>query len=184
MIKAPLELETPRLLLRRPYAADAWAIYERYSSDREATRYMAWPRHTSINDTYAFLTFSDAEWRRWPAGPYVIYSRDGELLGSTGYAFETTERAITGYILARDAWGRGYATESLRAMIDLAPRIGIRLLTASCHADHAASAHVLEKCGFVKEGRLANHMVFPNLGTVRPADVLAYSLAIPAGSPT
>jgi [ribosomal protein S5]-alanine N-acetyltransferase len=182
MSKAPLELETPRLLLRRPRAADARAIFERYSSDREATRYMAWPMHTTINDTYAFLTFSDAEWRRWPAGPYVIHSRDGRLLGSTGYAFETLERAITGYIFARDAWGLGYATESLRAMVELAPRIGIRLLTASCHAEHAASAHVLEKCGFVQEARLASHMVFPNLGSASPADVLAYSLAVSADS--
>ena len=179
MTKAPVEIETARLLLRRPRAEDAWAIYERYASDREATRYMAWPVHTTINDTYAFLTFSDAEWRRWPAGPYIIYSRDGDLIGSTGYAFETADRAITGYILARDAWGQGYATESLRAMVDLAPRLGIRLLTASCHADHAASAHVLEKCGFVQDARLASHMVFPNLGTQLPADVLSYSLAIP-----
>ena len=177
-MKAPPELETPRLLLRRPRAEDAWAIYERYASDREATKYMAWPVHTTINDTYAFLTFSDAEWRRWPAGPYIIYSRGGDLLGSTGYAFETADRAVTGYILARDAWGVGYATESLRAMIELAPRIGIRTLTASCHADHAASAHVLEKCGFVRAARLPGHMVFPNLSTRLPADVLSYSLAI------
>ena len=178
MTRAPQEVETPRLLLRRPRAEDAWAIYERYASDREATKYMAWPMHTTINDTYAFLACSDAEWRRWPAGPYIICSRDGELIGSTGYAFETTERAITGYILARDAWGRGYATESLRAMIDVAARIGIRVLTASCHADHGASAHVLEKCGFVQDGRLSGHMVFPNLGSQLPADVLSYSLAI------
>ena len=110
-------------MMRRPRTEDAWAIFDRYASDAEATRYMAWPVHTTINDTYAFLTFSDVEWERWPAGPYVIFSRaNGTLLGSTGFAFETSHRAITGYILARDAWGQGYATESLRAMVELAPQ--------------------------------------------------------------
>jgi RimJ/RimL family protein N-acetyltransferase len=107
----------------------------------------------------------------------VIFSRTtGVLLGSTGFAFETTHRAITGYILARDAWGQGYATESLRAMVELAPKIGIRVLSASTHIDHAASGRVLEKCGFVKDGVLPKHMVFPNLDTRLPSVVMSYSL--------
>jgi [ribosomal protein S5]-alanine N-acetyltransferase len=179
MKKAPLEIETARLVMRRPRKEHAWGIFDRYAADAEATRYMAWPVHTTINDTYAFLTFSDVEWERWPAGPYVIFSRaGGMLLGSTGFAFETPDRAITGYILARDAWGRGYATESLRAMVELAPSIGIRVLSASTHADHAVSGRVLEKCGFVKEGLLPRHMVFPNLGTPLPSDVISYSLTL------
>lgn len=179
MPKAPVELETERLVMRRPRAEDARAIFERYAADPEATRYMAWPVHTTINDTYAFLTFSDVEWERWPAGPYVIFSRaEGTLLGSTGFAFETSSRAITGYIFARDAWGRGYATESLRAMVDLAPQIGIRVLSASTHVDHVISRRVLEKCGFVRDGVLPMHMVFPNLGSRVPCDVASYTLAL------
>ena len=179
MRKAPLALETARLVMRRPRSEDAQPIFERYAADPEATRYMAWPVHSTINDTYAFLTFSDVEWERWPAGPYVIFSRGtGVLLGSTGFAFETSQRAITGYILARDAWGQGYATESLRAMVELAPKIGIRMLSASTHVDHTVSGHVLEKCGFVKDGVLPRHMVFPNLDTHSPSDVMAYSLAL------
>jgi ribosomal-protein-alanine N-acetyltransferase len=177
MIKAPFIIDSDRLRYRRPCPDDAQVIFRRYASDPDATRYMAWPRHTSINDTYGFLTFSDAEWRRWPAGPYLIHSReDGSLLGSTGFAFEASSRAITGYIFARDAWGKGYATESLRAMVNLAPQIGIRELTAACHAEHLASARVLEKCGFMKDGLLRRHTVFPNMDTSEPLDVLAYSL--------
>jgi [ribosomal protein S5]-alanine N-acetyltransferase len=177
MRKAPHEIASSRLTYRRPTTADAQAIFERYASDPDATRYMAWPVHRTINDTYAFLTFSDSEWRRWPAGPFLVRAKeDDRLLGSTGYAFEAPDRAITGYIFARDAWGQGYATEALRAMVELAPRIGIRVLTASCHADHAASARVLEKCGFVNEGRLPRQMVFPNVNSREPMDVLSFSL--------
>jgi RimJ/RimL family protein N-acetyltransferase len=180
MKKAPSLLESARLTYRRPTTADAPAIFDRYASDPEATRYMAWPVHRTINDTYAFLTFSDSEWRRWPAGPFVIRAHgDDTVLGSTGFAFEAPDRAITGYIFARDAWGRGYATEALQTMVELAPTLGIRVLTASCHAGHAASARVLEKCGFVREGLLPRHMVFPNVDSREPLDVLAYSLTFP-----
>jgi RimJ/RimL family protein N-acetyltransferase len=179
--KAPLEVETARLVMRRPRAADAQAIFDRYASDREVTRFMAWPTHLTINDTYAFLTFSDSEWGRWPAGPYLIYSRaDGRMLGSTGYAFEVRDRAITGYILARDAWGHGYATESLRAMVDLAPQLGLRRLSAAVHASHTPSARVLEKCGFVRDALLPRFMVFPNLDSRVPEDVISYALDLPA----
>lgn len=180
MIHAPRRLDSARLTFSKPGPEDAPAIFERYAGDRHATRYMAWPLHRSVLDTYNFISFSDDEWRRWPAGPYLIrLAADGTLLGSTGFSFETAERAITGYILARDAWGKGYATEALRAMVDLAPRLGLRLLTAAVHAGHAASAHVLEKCGFARDDRPARQMIFPNLGSSDPAGIVDYRLQLP-----
>lgn len=90
-MKAPVRFETSRLLLMRPRLADARAIFERYAGDEDVTRYLSWPRHRSVSDTEGFLAFSDQEWQRWPAGPYLIWSRDEEqLLGSTGLAFEGT----------------------------------------------------------------------------------------------
>src|SRR5262249_38528998 len=144
------QVETPRLILRRPKREDAEAIFSRYASDPEVTRLLAWPRHTSVCATHAFLEFSDAEWTRWPAGPYLIESRqDGSLLGSGGLAFETPDCAATGYVLAKEAWGKGYATESLRAVVDTARKAGVVRLYALCHTEHPASRRVLEKCGFV-----------------------------------
>jgi ribosomal-protein-alanine N-acetyltransferase len=104
-VKAPERVETPRLVLRRPRVADADAVYERYASDEDVSRYLAWHRHTSPDVTRRFLQWSDTEWERWPAGPYLIEKKDsGELIGGTGYAFETRYRASTGYVLAKDAW--------------------------------------------------------------------------------
>jgi len=85
----------------------------------------------------------------------------GRLLGSTGLAFEAPTIAATGYVLARDAWGQGYATEALSAIVELALAVGVRRLYAVCHADHLRSIHVLEKCGFHLEQRL--DCEFPNL---------------------
>src|SRR5438552_18188698 len=47
--------------------------------------------------------------------------------------------------------GHGFATEALAAMVDLARSTGVHRLYALCHAVHRASAHVLEKCGFLLE---------------------------------
>lgn len=174
-MQAPERMETVRLILRRPHAADAPAIFERYASDPEVTRWLAWPRHHSIAETGGFLAFSDAEWTRTPAGPYVIEGRDGALLGSTGFGFETPFRAMTGYLLVREAWGHGFATEALGAMTELAPRLGLVRLHALCHVDHQASAHVLDKCGYAREGVLRRHTVFPNSGLAGPLDVLSYA---------
>jgi RimJ/RimL family protein N-acetyltransferase len=132
--------------------------------------------HRSVDDTRAFITFSDSEWERWPAGPYLIVLRDtGTLVGGTGLAFEAAHRASTGYVLARNAWGRGYATEALEAMVGVAAATGVRRLYAICHADHAASAHVLEKGGFAREGLMRSAVEFPNLQAGGPSDVLCYA---------
>jgi RimJ/RimL family protein N-acetyltransferase len=180
-MKAPETIETARLLLTTPMMIDAAAIFERYAGDAEVTRFVGWPRHQSVSDTERFLEFSASEWNRWPAGPYLIRSRlDGRLLGGTGLAFETRNEAITGYVLARDAWGLGYATEALRAMIDVARSVGVTRLSALCHPQHRVSSHVLEKCGFVRETSRAGRAEFPNLapGVVQDVDCFVITLAV------
>jgi RimJ/RimL family protein N-acetyltransferase len=176
--KAPTQIETTRLVLLQPQASDAASIFERYASDPDVTRFLGWPQHATVADTQVFLRFSAAEWERWPAGPYLIRSRsDGRLLGGTGLSFEGPQRAVTGYVLAKDAWGQGYATEALGAVLDVARRIGIARLHALCHPEHSASRRVLEKCGFVRDGSWTQQMEFPNLAPGVPQDVLCYAAA-------
>ena len=170
-------IETERLVLRRPRPADAEAIFDRYASDPEVTRFLAWPLHENVAATRAFLAFSDAEWQRWPAGPYLVEDReDGRLLGSTGLAFKTPDRASTGYVFAKDAWGKGYATEALVAMVGVARDAGVTRLCAFCHVDHAASRRVLEKCGFRREGSAP--FEFPNLPPDASRDAYRYARTV------
>jgi len=175
--KGPHTLETARLLLRKPRISDAEAVFHRYASDPEVTRYMSWSTHRTIADTHAFLAWSDADWARWPAGSYIVFARNDQdrLLGGTGLSLQSPDLAVTGYVFARDAWGHGYATESLQAMIDLARMLGIRRLETVCHVSHRASAHVMEKCGFTCEGVLQSHTEFPNLSPGVKLDVLSYA---------
>jgi ribosomal-protein-alanine N-acetyltransferase len=170
------QLQTSRLILRQPEESDVEAIFERIGSDEEVTRFVGWARHTSKDDTKAFLEFSRSEWAKWPAGPLLMESREtGVLLGSSGLAYETAYRASTGYVLARDSWGRGFASEALRAVAAFANELGLSRLYAHCHVRHSASIRVLERCGFEFEGTLRNHLIFPNIGEPVPQDVHCYS---------
>lgn len=182
--KAPEWIETERLVLRRPRREDAEAVFARYASDRDALKYVSWPAHDTVALTHEFLTYSDVQWAAWGAGPFLARLREGDvLLGSTGLAFDAPERASTGYVFARDAWGRGYATEALAAMVDLAPTLGVRRLYALCHVEHRPSARVLEKGGFTLEGVLPRYCEFPNLEPGGRADVFCYVRVFPAGQP-
>ena len=177
-MKAPERLETQRLILRRPRTRDAATIFDRYASDPDVTRYLSWPRHHSVEQTRDFLAFSDSQWEAWPAGPYLIESRgSGVLLGSTGLAFETRDEAATGYVLARDSWGKGFATEALAALVTLCERLAPLRLHALCHHEHAASRRVLEKCGFALEPAAVPYAEFPNLDTSEPQRIMRYAKA-------
>jgi RimJ/RimL family protein N-acetyltransferase len=173
----PVEVPTSRLVLRPPRLDDAPAIFARYASVPDVTKFLAWRRHDSVEETRAFVKFSETEWRSRGCGPYLIWSRAGEtLLGSTGLQFESAQGAVTGYVLAKDAWGRGYATEALRAVIEVARGEGFQEIAASCHAEHRASARILEKCGFLAAGTLPEQ-AFPNLSPPR-APALHYRLRL------
>jgi ribosomal-protein-alanine N-acetyltransferase len=172
---APDRIWTDRLILRRPIAADAPLVFAAYAADPAVTRYLSWPRHTNVAQTSAFIEFSDTEWDRWPAGPYIIEIHDGTLIGGTGFSFQTMERAQTGYVLGRSHWGKGYATEALHSLIPVAAALGIRQLHAYCHVMQSASCRVLEKCGFSREGVLRDYAEFPNDELGRLQDTICFS---------
>jgi [ribosomal protein S5]-alanine N-acetyltransferase len=174
-------IETERLLLRRPRALDAPAIFARYASDPDVTRYMSWLTHRSVDETYAFVRYCDDLWERWPlAGPMLIFARDGvTLIGGAGIVNDTATMAQIGYVLARDAWGRGYATEALLASVEGARVAGLRRLEAGVHVDHRVSCRVLEKAGFTHEGvRPGRPADFPNLPADATRDAALYATSL------
>jgi [ribosomal protein S5]-alanine N-acetyltransferase len=176
----PSELRTLRLRLRRPRPQDAEGAFQRYASDPEVTRYLSWPTHRSLDDTRAFLRFAEQGWNSGTSLPYMIERlSDGLLLGSTGLTAEAERCFSTGYVLARDAWGQGYASEALAAMLDLAfARPDVNRVYALCDCEHRASARVMEKCGMQLEGRRHAHSVLPNLSP-HPRDVFCYAKVLP-----
>jgi ribosomal-protein-alanine N-acetyltransferase len=168
-------ISAERLVLRRPEAADLPTLFERYAADPEVTRYLSWHTHRSLEDTQAFLRFSDAAWAAWGAGPLLIEEKEtGRVLGSTGIDVQCSTRVSTGYVLARDAWDRGFASEALEAVLAALAGTTVWRVEAVCHPEHRPSERVLEKAHFEREGTLRRHTVFPNLAP-EPQDVVMFS---------
>jgi [ribosomal protein S5]-alanine N-acetyltransferase len=65
------------------------------------------------------------------------------------------------------------------AMAELAAELGIERLYALCHPDNRASAHVLAKAGFTREGVLRRHTVFPNIDPTTAQDVECWARLAP-----
>ena len=177
-MRCPREYTTERLLLRQPRSDDAPQIFSEYAGDPAVGKFLAWPIHQSLEDTHEFLAFSDSEWSSRPGGPYLIFTRDGStLLGSTGLAFESGERASTGYVIGKRHWGNGLATEALGAITEIAIRIRLASLYALCHPDNIASQKVLKKCGFRLTGTVEKGCPFPNQPNPDRRDVFCFEWA-------
>jgi len=83
------------------------------------------------------------------------------MIGSVVLAQSSVEhrRGEMGYVLARDVWGRGYATEAAAALLAYGFAAGLHRIGATCDPENAASARVLEKIGMSFEGRLREYFL-------------------------
>lgn len=99
---------------------------------------------------------------RMPQTEFAI-EVDGQAVGGIGLVLgEDVDRlsAELGYWLGEAYWGRGIGTAAVRVLVDDAfTRFGLARVFALTFADNAASIRVLEKSGFVLEGRLRRSAV-------------------------
>ncbi|MFF5312180.1 GNAT family N-acetyltransferase [Streptomyces massasporeus] len=89
----------------------------------------------------------DTRWSRMRSSPDVVVRTvlaDGDVVGSAGVYGVPGEREVT-YWVDRAYWGKGIATQALRALLAEVPE---RPLYARAASDNAGSLRVLEKCGF------------------------------------
>jgi RimJ/RimL family protein N-acetyltransferase len=137
---------------------------------------MSWRPHVSLDDTLAYLRRIIADNERGTSAGYLLFARStNQLLGSVGGRIEESRRMQFGYCLARDAWGRGLATEAAGAFVEaVLENSSIWRIQAFCDTENYASARVLEKVGLTLEGTLRRYMVMPNLGDA-PRDMLCYA---------
>lgn len=80
-------------------------------------------------------------------------SAPAAIVGCIGLASHDGEVEL-GYWLAREHWGKGFASEAARAVISLARTLGHRRLVAGHFVDNPASGRVLRKTGFRPTGRM------------------------------
>jgi len=145
-MEAPLE--TDRLVLRRLTDADHDDLVE-LDSDPEVTFFITGgpPEfHASMLDHWL------AQYRRWLGyGTFAAIEKStGAFIGWFHLRPEDghDDEPELGYRMRRDAWGKGYATEGSRALIDRAfTELGARRVWAAAMTVNGASRRVMEKSG-------------------------------------
>ncbi len=137
-------LETERLTLRAPRRGDVKAIANIVNDRRVAENTVRIPHPYGVDDAERFV---EAANRRDGEATFVIALGDA-LIGGCGVDPREGGPEL-GYWLGTAYWGRGYATEAVRAVVDYAfGELGRDTLAAGARVSNPASRRVLEKCAF------------------------------------
>ncbi len=139
-------LKTERLFLRAPRFEDAKTIATLVNDRRIAENTLRIPHPYALADAQAFITTANASGGEIV---FLITARDGTMLGCCGIGKLDGEHPEIGYWLGVPFWGKGYATEAARAVIDHAfSDLGYDVLVSGARVSNPASRRVLQKCGF------------------------------------
>jgi ribosomal-protein-alanine N-acetyltransferase len=155
-------LVTPRLVLRELDANDAPEI-QGYAGNVEVVRHLDWGPN-SPEDTAQFLATVSVARGAAPRMAYhlaIVLKTGGRLIGGCRIEIRSPAHRSgdLGYVLARHAWGQGYATEATRALLEFGfERLALHRIWAMCDVENHASARVLEKIGMRREGQLRQNV--------------------------
>ena len=172
----PTSLQTTRLTMRPPRPEDAQGIFFGYAQDPEVVRFMLWRAHQSLDQSREFVQLALEGWASNLRFPWII-TRLGsdDVLGMIELRLEFGTGDV-GFVLRRDHWGHGFATEALLAVLAIAGTIpDLHRVWAICHVDNHASARVMEKAGMKREELWERYETFPNISS-DPKDVYCYGM--------
>lgn len=152
---------------------DEWDLVQS-ANNPNVSRYLTdrFPSPYTLQDAYAWIDLNEA---KRDNTNFAVEVGAG-VAGGIGYtlgSYETRLTASIGYWLAEPFWGRGIATAALKAMTEYMFAMHmLRRISSVVMAPNLASARVLEKGGYVREGVMRNGVV--KHGAVY--DLLLYSM--------
>jgi RimJ/RimL family protein N-acetyltransferase len=150
------ELKTERLIIRRFSENDGEDLFEYFSNPKvlEFEPYKPFTKDES---------YREAKRRAGDENFLAVCLKNGKLIGNLYFAkgdFETWE---VGYVFNEKYWGNGYASESLRELMQYAfSSLNTRRITAHCDPQNMPSWKLLERVGMRREGHLLQNVFFFN----------------------
>jgi ribosomal-protein-alanine N-acetyltransferase len=164
-----MRFATSRLRLRAGEATDAESLFDNYTSSKEASVYLQRKPHASVADTRSMLEAGGKNsWRTDGRFAWIISERKDN--GAIGLILLVTDGdgAEIHFGIAPDRWGRGLATEAVRAVMDwIATSSDLTEVMTVCDEEHAASAKVLSKSGFTRRDLIPDYLLLPSFGQRR-----------------
>jgi len=148
-------LDLSRCQVRSYLGSDA-ASLARHADNRKIWLNLrdAFPHPYSIRDARAFIRAA----RRDRPERFFAIAVEGAAVGGIGFTLQRDVERVSaeiGYWLGEEFWGRGITTEALQALTGYAMRTHeLTRLYAVPYEWNPASFRVLEKAGYVLEGRM------------------------------
>jgi len=144
-------LRTPHLTLRPLVLEDAETLFKVYQGEG-VLKYFPNPAPPTLEKIQRFLQHAQKHWEQHGYGNWgIVPEGEKTLIGWAGleYLAELNETEV-GFLLARDFWGKGYATEAAQASLSAGfEHFKLDHIIALVHPENLASRRVLEKCGMI-----------------------------------
>jgi RimJ/RimL family protein N-acetyltransferase len=167
-------IETPRLALRRFTRSDVDLLHA-LDSDPDVMKFISGGLPGTREQSQAAIERILGYYDRFPVlGLWAAELKEsGQFIGWFSLKpLPGTEEIEIGYRLFKRHWGRGYATEGARRMVQRGfAEANLRRVVGITHPDNKASQHVLEKAGLRYERRM--DFTSPMDGITRPVDLFA-----------
>lgn len=155
IFRDPPVLQTTRLILRRMQRSDSSDMFE-YAKDPTVTRFLTWDPHPDEVYTRRYLTYVSS---RYKAGEFfdwaLILRAENKMIGSCGFTRIDYKKHMgeAGYVINKNYWGRGLATEALQRVVQFAFEVlGLNRLESRFMEGNIPSKRVMEKAGMTFEG--------------------------------
>lgn len=155
-----IKLETERLYLREFTIDDAQLLID-LNSDIEVTRYTGDGPVKDLEEAKGILTEIIFPQYKNNIGRWAVHLKSSnEFIGWCGLKHIAEENEIDlGYRFFKTHWGKGYATESAKAVLEYGvSQLKLKNIIARAAKENTASIHVIKKLGmtYLKDDRCAH----------------------------
>ena len=165
-----IKLLTERLLIRDPIIDDLFEHHELMSNEK-TMRYWQSSLTKNIDESRENLqkAIEEANSKNRKLYFLKIFNKlTNEYIGEIGYTVikETPLGKIIGlgYALKEKFWGKGFATEATKKMIEFAfEKDNVYRISAGCLKDNIGSENVMVKCGMIKEAEFKEYTFHENI---------------------
>lgn len=172
-------IETERLILR-PFCGEDLGLIERLYCDSKILKYTPFDA-LSKEQAREHLDRIIREFGLPPGNNYefaVLLKQTEEKIGRAHIEINPeTDTGMIGWFLVPEHWGRGYATEMTRKMIDCCINVfGLHRVNAVLNPENEASRRALESCGMRREAYFRQKCRYVKNGVVSWEDELEYAI--------
>lgn len=159
-------LETERLTLRAFRLEDAAALHEMHQHEEVMQFSGGLERFANVSSTVDYMAMHLGYWRLYGFGKWALVARDsGQLVGRVGFAPSSAVPDSgtipeLGWLLSRQHWGQGYATEAAGAALQYGfDSLKQKRIVSLIEASNKASVAVGQRLGQSPHGEIVHYGV-------------------------